>query len=163
MVKAKSFCLTKLFEKKSLKIISTTSVLLFMTSFQSNLLAGTLQEAAVQTLRSNPVVLASQAAERRSKHAISAARAGYFPTLDISGEAGSGKVENSTTRARALVEEGTSDDQNNNPYGYTVRLSQELFTGFSTIYEMQSAKLRRKAAQNDYLATSISYILKFRV
>lgn len=160
MRKAKPVFTRMFMQKKYAKAVGVASVLLWTTSLQGNLHAETLQEAATLTLKNNPTVLASQAAERRSEHAIGGAWAGYLPSLDVIGNAGVGNVENSTTRARAAVEEGVDDDQDNNPYGYAVRVNQELFSGFSTKYGVEAAEQRKAAATSDLMATHEMMSLK---
>lgn len=149
-----------MFNNKKYVTAALASTLLLSSTAAVNLNAATLQEAATLTLENNPTVLASQAAARRSDFAISEAKSGYLPSLDVLGNAGVGNVENSTTRARAAVDETLDEDQDNNPYGYSVHLNQEIFTGFSTKYGVEGAELRQEAASSDLLATHEMMALK---
>lgn len=160
MGKIKKYGFVKLRTQSGLKTIASAIAILIIGGFQPTVQAATLNEAARETLANNPIMLAAEAGKMRAEYAISAAKAGYLPTFNISGQAGYGNIENSTTRSRAELEGGTDDDRDNKPYGYNATIKQQIFSGFDTVYSVDSAELRGEAAHNDLIATREAMLLK---
>lgn len=108
--------------------------------------ATTLQDIIRRTLETHPEVLIREGETRTGQHSLREARAGYFPSLDLSLGRGRETSENPTTRLREI--EG---DISLNRREASLRLSQMLFDGFRTPArvagqraELQAARERRR-------------------
>lgn len=121
----------------------------------------TLQEVAQKVVLTNPEVLAKWHAFKAAGSDVDAARAGFFPRLDLS--AGVGK--------EALKQPGVAD-RNYTRDGYTLTLNQMLYDGFATasdVKRMDKARLTRyfelvDAAESAALEAGRAYydVIRFR-
>ena len=98
--------------------------------------AETLNEALAKTLAEHPEVLASESKVKAQRKAVKVAKSGYWPTLDIAGGAGKSKRQQSNSGV---------DNRTLTSYEVSASLKQSLFSGFSTIYGVKSARQRSKA------------------
>lgn len=98
--------------------------------------AETLNEALMKTLGEHPEVLASESRVNAQKKAVKAAKSEYWPTLDIVGGAGKSKRQ----QAGNEVNEKTQTS-----YEASASFRQSLFSGFSTMYGVKSARQQSKA------------------
>lgn len=116
---------------------------LLLTGLISGILAGsfpaqaeTLNEVLTKTLAGHPEVQASLSKVNAQKKAVKVARSGYWPTLDIVGGAGKKKRQG---------EGSVVDGQTLTSYEVSASFKQSLFSGFSTMYGVKSARLHDRA------------------
>lgn len=105
--------------------------------------AVTLPEAVDATIQTNPDVLSAVHERRAVDKEIDQARAGYFPTLDLTLGTGYERTNNPSTRGR--LDEGDSVGYNRNEAALNAR--QMLFDGFETKNEVsrQTARSNSRA------------------
>ena len=108
--------------------------------------AQTLKTTLTQTLATNPSVQERLKNFQSTQEEVSVARAGYYPKLDLNLGAG-----HETTK-RSNQAGGTSDQTYNfTVYQNSLKLTQNLFNGFSTTYQLQEAKYKTIAAAYSYI------------
>ena len=98
--------------------------------------AETLDEVLAKTLSEHPEVLASESKVKAQKKAVKVAKSGYWPTLDVAG--GAGKV-------RRQQNGSPVNEKTLTGYELSASFKQSLFSGFSTINSVKSARQRGKA------------------
>lgn len=105
--------------------------------------AVSLPEAVDATIKTNPDVLSASHERRAVGKEIDQARAGYFPTLDLTLGTGYERTNNPSTRGR--LDEGDSVGYNRNEAALNAR--QMLFDGFETTNEVsrQTARTNSRA------------------
>jgi adhesin transport system outer membrane protein len=107
--------------------------------------ADTLQDAVNATIKTNPDILAASNERNAVAEEINQARAGYFPTIDLSIGTGWEESDNPTTRAG-----GTHKKASLNRDEASLNLRQMLFDGMATKNEV-----RRHSARADARAHSV--------
>jgi len=108
--------------------------------------AQTLKTTLTQTLATNPSVQERLKNFQSTQEDVSVAKAGYYPKLDLNLGAG-----HETTK-RSNQAGGTSDQTYNfTVYQNSLKLTQNLFNGFSTTYQLQEAKYKTVAAAYSYI------------
>lgn len=100
--------------------------------------AVTLPEAVDATIKTNPDVLSASHERRAVGKEIDQARAGYFPTLDLT--LGTGYERTNNPRTRGDIGSGDSVGYNRNEAALNAR--QMLFDGFETPNEVSRQKAR---------------------
>ena len=101
----------------------------------------TLEEAAARALATNPEVRAAEESFRAAEKEVEQAKAGYWPSLDLTASYGREASNNSTTRAA----NGSGRTLNRRDQGLS--LNQMLFDGFSTSSAVARAVAGREAAR----------------
>lgn len=97
--------------------------------------AETLDEVLTKTLAEHPAVQASLSRVKAQNKAVKIARSEYWPTLDVTGGAGKTRRQQS----------GVSESEKRTSYEASASFRQSLFSGFSTMYGVKSARQRSKA------------------
>lgn len=103
-------------------------------------LAQALKDVVENTLRGNPVVTSAAAQKRAAQQDVEQARAGYLPSLDVSGAYGKEHTDTPQTRAAAVA--GVTLERREAGVGVT----QKLFDGFATKTEIERQNARFAAA-----------------
>lgn len=98
--------------------------------------AETLNEVLTRTLAEHPEIQASQSKVKAQRKAVKVAKSGYWPTLDVAGGAGKSRRQ----QAGSPVNEETKTS-----YELSASFKQSLFSGFSTVYGVKSARQRGNA------------------
>ena len=93
--------------------------------------AQTLEEALASAYANNPQLLASRAQLRATDERVAQARAGWRPTVTLSGTAGYSRTERQNV---------ANDPTELQPRTATLSVSQPLFRGFRTTYGTQRAR-----------------------
>lgn len=132
-----------------MKIKSLVLTLSLSLGFSSTLSATTLQEAITTTIQTNPDVLAASSERKAVFEEIKQAKAGYYPTVDLSLGYGWEESDNPTTRA---------NDQPYNDHNHedlsrgeaSLQLRQMLFDGMAT-----KSEVKRQTARTDARAYSV--------
>jgi adhesin transport system outer membrane protein len=137
-------------------IIIYSSIFLPLTATAEQELS--LQEALKQAVTNNPEIMAYIAAKISADHKVSAARSGYFPSLEIRGSGGY-EYLSQKTRANQLnsAVRGTSVLDRYEP---RVSLRQNLFSGFQTTHEVEKAN--REVRQASLKVNEIREILAYK-
>ena len=99
--------------------------------------AETLNEVLTKTLAEHPEIQASLSKVKAQKKAVKIAKSDYWPTLDITG--GAGKVK------RQQEQFSNINGEVHTTYELSASFKQSLFSGFSTINGVKSARQRSKA------------------
>lgn len=111
----------------------------------------TLKQGMEQTLTTNPEILADEAGASASDHAISQARAGYFPTVDVTATAGKEYIKNRyRTNPCAAGVSCTQKKFRTNP---SISVTQNLFDGLKTPRNVDKAKAGHVQAQMKVMET----------
>lgn len=126
---------------KSVKYIITAA--LYMSS--TSLLATTLEEAVDATIKTNPDVLAASNQRKAVEEEVNQARAGYFPTIDLTVGTGWESSDNPTTRSP-----GSHNNKHMNRDEASINFRQMLFDGMETKNEV-----RRHTARTDSRAYGV--------
>lgn len=92
--------------------------------------AHNIAQVVRRAIRTNPEVLARVANERASRHTISRRRAGYYPTIDVEYAYGKEKSLLATRASHITL----------NRVERRLTVSQMLFDGFATSYQVKSAE-----------------------
>ena len=102
-----------------------------------------LEDELVDLVKYHPQVEAARKTVRSSGEEIDQARAGYLPQVSATGEIGPTVIDNPVTRARqANVKDQT---RTKNIVGMTV--TQNVFDGFATSSQTQTARLNREVSE----------------
>lgn len=104
---------------------------------QHDSLSISLKDAVATGVRTNPEYGVVAANRRATDEELKQGRALYLPSLDLSADAGYEHTDDSNTRAGA-----GDDDENLFRTQSSLTLTQMLFDGFSTKYEVQRQKAR---------------------
>lgn len=111
----------------------TTIISLALASFIAAPIASaqSLQQAIQKTINENPEIQSAKAEKRAVNHEIRQAKAGYFPTVDLSLGAGWERTSNTTTRGNGdgSLSLGRSEA--------AIDIRQMLFDGFATKSEIK--------------------------
>lgn len=140
---------------KRQKQIITGAVLAMLTAWSVGLSAASLPDVIKETLASNPDVQASISQQRARVQALRQARAGYYPSVDITAGIGQENSENYYTRN--FVGPGYIDLTRRES---AINVRQPIFDGFQTSSAVSSAKSRAQAASYDVMDTSESTALR---
>ncbi len=119
-----------------IKSVIRISGLIGSVAFSSTLPAQSLQEAIQKTINENPEIQSKKAERVAVEQQIKQAKAGYFPTVDVSAGIGWEQSSNPTTRAKG---DGTVS------YGReeaSIQLHQMVFDGMATSSEVKRHKAR---------------------
>ena len=103
--------------------------------------AETLNEVINKTLAENPQALAGLNKAMAQKKTIKAAKAGYWPTLDVAAGVGKQKKD---------LPEGGSEDIDNKTFTRkeaSVSLKQNLFSGLNTLNSVRNARQKTRSEQ----------------
>jgi adhesin transport system outer membrane protein len=122
-----------------LKTVLNIGSLVTSVAFSSVLSAQSLQEAIQLTVDENPEIQSEKAAKLAVEQEILQAKAGYFPTVDVSAGIGWEQSTNPTTRSKG---DGTVS------YGReeaSIQLRQMVFDGMATSGEVKRQKARTNA------------------
>ncbi len=106
--------------------------------------AATLQDVVVQTIQTNPDVLIKLKGWMAAQKGIQQARGGYFPTIDLDGELGAEQIDDPTK----------PNEETLHPVGVGLSLSQMIFDGFQTFYEVKRNKKLSEADQYALIGTA---------
>lgn len=123
--------------------------------------AATLEKELGALLIDHPEVKATQKGVQSSRMEIVKARAGFYPTVKVTGDIGTEKIDNPTTRATT---ESKKWSRTRNIAGLSV--TQNLFNGHYTTSTYKTAQLNREVSeitlegtrQNILFAGTVSYI-----
>jgi adhesin transport system outer membrane protein len=117
-------------------------VLSLLVSLQANDIKGTVNEV----LTTNPVILERLYNFQATQQDIQSAKSGYFPKLDLNLGAGYERTK------RSNQADGVSDKSSNlSVYQNSLKLTQNLFEGFATNYQLDEQKYRTLAAAYSYV------------
>ncbi|WP_297443964.1 TolC family outer membrane protein [Sulfurimonas sp.] len=113
-----------------------------LVSLQAQDIKSTISEA----LSTNPIVLERLNNFQATKQDIQSAKSGYYPKLDLNLGAGYERTKRSN-------QAGGTDDQTYNftVYQNSLKLTQNLFDGFSTTYQLEEQEYRTLAAAYSYV------------
>jgi adhesin transport system outer membrane protein len=109
----------------------------------------TLQGAVQQTIDKNPEILEAGSVRLAVEEEISQARAGYFPTIDLSAGYGYEQSNNPTTRS-GILSDGQSGTVEFAREEFSAQLRQMVFDGFAT-----PSEVRRHSARTDSRAYTV--------
>ncbi|MBF0325792.1 TolC family outer membrane protein [Magnetospirillum moscoviense] len=112
--------------------------------------AETLEDVLAAAYATNPGLQASRAQLRSVDEGVRQARAGWFPTVNVTGNVGRGRYH-STTLAHT--------DTIRNPESYSVTLSQPLYTGGQTLAGIDQAENNVLASRAQLHASEQSVLL----
>ncbi len=115
-------------------------------------MAETLSEALAKAYTTNPSLKAQRAYLRSVDEDIATANSGWRPSVSASGYVGSSSTETKNDNA-------TLTDATLNPSNASLNVSQPLFNGFSTIYDVRSAKSTARAEEANLKAFEQSLLL----
>jgi outer membrane protein, adhesin transport system len=111
--------------------------LVVLFSCQSTWVCGqTLEEALQQTVKTNPEILLNVKNWMASEQAIKGAQGGYLPSVDLIADFGRERSNNSSTEYKNVAL---------NRRGVGVKVTQNLFTGFGTVSEVERNQQRARA------------------
>jgi len=111
-------------------------ILLFIVSFNGNVLAITLSEALLQAYINNPVLNAERENIQISKEDLNISRSEFLPTVTVSSSKSKESTEKLTNRSGA-----NSSFTDVDPKTQSLIIEQKLFQGFSGIAGMQKSKI----------------------
>lgn len=129
------------------------SVALSLSAFAS-LNALTLEEGVNEVLSTHPVVQERLHNYRATLEDLRITESQYLPSLDYSGTIAREKTDSPMT-----AENGVSRSVSLTSYNHSLQLTQNLFNGFGTLYEVDYNKARILAAANHYIenANDVAY------
>lgn len=125
--------------KMKIKTVLNIGSLVTSVAFSSVLSAQSLQEAIQKTVNENPEIQSEKAQRVAVEQEVTQAKAGYFPTVDVSAGIGWEQSTNPTTRSKG---DGTVS------YGReeaSIQLRQMIFDGMATSSEVKRHKARTNA------------------
>ncbi len=133
-----------------MKVFNITCALLLLLPLK--LCALTVNEMAQQTLDTDPQINQRISELRSMKYDLDKAYAGYKPSLDLEGGAGPQKTDR----------QGPGIDQNNNLFATeaSLTLTENLFQGFNTKYDVKEQEARIEAAKYFTLQEADTILLK---
>lgn len=133
---------------------SKTAFVLSVAAF-SALQAMTLQEGVEEVLSSHPIVQERLHNYRATLEDLRITEAQYLPTLDYSGYIARERTDSPSTRTPA----NNYGSKTLTSYENSLQLTQNLFNGFGTTYEVDYNKARILSAANHYIenANDIAY------
>ena len=114
-----------------------------------------MQEVLEEVIRSNPNIQVARFERLAADERLSQARAGYFPTLDISIAAGREGSDNSTTRAAGVSGDLWMDRQE-----ASINLNQMIFDGFATSGVVNQRKALTQFRQAQLAQTTETTVLR---
>ena len=137
-------------QKSFIYIISLSFVSL------SSLYANTLQNDIVESLHTNPVVLERLKNFRATQQDLNIAEAGYYPTVNLSSSLGYNRAGD---LKKGIAGNDNDYDHNVNNSDYrnyenSLTITQNLFNGFGTAYQVDYESSRILAAAYKYLEKS---------
>jgi len=127
------------FSKKRLFSIIAASTLMV---FNTNLSALTLQESILESLNTNPIVQERLKNFNETQQDLNIAQSEYYPSLDYRTSYG----KNKAGRLKDDI-----DDVSYRHYTHSLKLTQNIFNGFSTTNKIDYQKARILAAANHYI------------
>ena len=110
------------------------------TSAQARPLESELREM----LKTHPRLLAARKNIKSAQHGIRAARSGYFPTVDVSGDIGREYIDSPSRRS------SQDNDFHDTARSTTLTITQNLFEGFRTGRQTRIAELRKDVVEESY-------------
>lgn len=119
--------------------------LLLALSLTTLLNAETLKDAVGEVLSTNPIILERLKNYNATKEDITIAKAGYYPSIDISLGAG---YEHTNKLGRATA---ANEGFDYNVYESSLIYTQNLFKGFQTTYQVKEHENRTLAAAYNYV------------
>lgn len=122
--------------------------------------AETLAEVLSQTLESNPEVRIDAARRMAVDEALSQARGGYFPKIDINYGKGRERRDNRTIKDEIAAQGDSGTSLGQQRYDRLLTLNQMLFDGFATSSEVSRNEARLASAAHKLAATSEQIALK---
>jgi len=129
------------------KTLFLSAVLILSTPAFS--MATTLSQSVRKALNNLPDLAIDIANEKANAETIKQARAAYLPTVDLS--AGYGR-EYAKNPVQTLVDDSNSATLNRSEF--RVNLTENIFEGFNTVYEVKRTKNETKAAGYQVLSTA---------
>ena len=105
--------------------ITKTILFIFLCIFSFNIYAGSLREEVRFALKTNPRLLATESMRLATEQQVSAAKAGYLPTVDVSAAYGREASKSPTT-----IVLKPDDYTNLGRRESSVRINQNIFRGF---------------------------------
>ena len=122
-----------------IKTVLNIGSLVTSVAFSSVLSAQSLQEAIQKTVNENPEIQSEKAQRVAVEQEIHQAKAGYFPTVDVSAGIGWEQSSNPTTRSKGngTVSYGREES--------SIQLRQMIFDGMATSSEVKRHKARTNA------------------
>jgi adhesin transport system outer membrane protein len=125
-----------------MKLKSVITGIVVSIALVSAVSAQTLQEALQQTIDENPEIMTSRDERLAAEQEIDQAKAGYFPTVDVSAAYGFDQSNNPTTRARIFgsqLQQGTTQYSREES---SLMVRQMIFDGMATQNEVARQKAR---------------------
>lgn len=122
---------------------------LFLSIFPLYGLATTVAQAVQTALNNLPDIQIDQANQQANAQTIRQAKAGYLPT--INGNAGYGR-EHSVNPVAGLVDSSNSATLNRGEFG--LNLTENVFDGFNTVYDVQRTRAETAAAAFQVVGTA---------
>lgn len=113
--------------------------LLTVLTLNSTLIYGLdLRSALYEMTKTDPAIIAKQKELEAARHELSLARSGYFPKVDIQGSYGSERAKSQLTQYQEKSWE---------TYSTGATVTQNLFSGFSTEYDVLTKEKKIKARE----------------
>ena len=132
--------------------IVVSTIVPLSLAWAANAAASSLPDVVNTAIRTHPVVSATAAEERAAREDLTAATAGYYPSLDVVGRIGR---EHSNIKA---LRQGGADSRDLTRREFAVTASQMLFDGFETRSEVErrAALLTASSARTTDVRESIA-------
>ncbi len=134
------------------KLMSLTVVVCL---YSSTVFAQTIQEDILEVLKTNPLIQERLKIFRASQQSLNIAEAGYYPSLDLRASVGynlSGKIKTAKVGNNDWNHNVKESEYQN--YEASLIVTQNLFNGFGTSYQVDYEESRILAAAYKYLETS---------
>jgi len=117
-------------------------VAVILIGMSSSVSALTMQEGVDEVLSTNPVVLERLHNYRATLEDLRTSESQYLPSLDYAGTIARERTNNANTAYQSV---------SLTSYQHSLQLTQNLFNGFGTVYEVDYNKARILAAANFYI------------
>ncbi len=114
-------------------------------------MAETLQQAMASAYQKNPRLDAERARLRATDEEVPRAKSGFRPQISGSADAG---------RQRVTTDPKTSASGDTNPWGYSINMSQSVFSGFRTVHAVGEAEAGVRAGREQLRAVEQQILLE---
>ncbi|BAE51865.1 TolC family outer membrane protein [Paramagnetospirillum magneticum] len=125
-----------------------------LAAYWTPVVAGTLEDEMRELVATNPQIQAKMKGVNSADEGIRVARAGYLPTVKLSGDQGHEYIDSPDRRGT----QGKPFMDKRNTSGLTV--TQKIFDGFATDSTVESAKSTRRISESDLRATRQATLLE---
>lgn len=98
-----------------------------------------LQSALQEIIVTNPSIIAKQKELEAARHELTLAKSGYYPKIDVQGSYGYEESKSQLTN---------NEKKNWASWNTSATLTQNVFSGFSTLYDIKTKEFKIKAREN---------------